>query len=147
MDVNKKIILVLLIIITALFIIGSVTAQGDSVSKTKKVNVKIHDFQPGVLWGPKAVKFKNGDAVAGYVTYTGNMQFNKGTGVTAWYIGSGVDGDIEPHHTKLIKAKFFFKNKKGKVKTKTVKGNGAHISTKLIKGYTPYKATVWYKSY
>lgn len=147
MVVNKKIILVLLIIITALFIIGSVTAQGDSVSKTKKVNVKIHDFQPGVLWGPKAVKFKNGDAVAGYVTYTGNMQFNKGTGVTAWYIGSGVDGDIEPHHTKLIKAKFFFKNKKGKVKTKTVKGNGAHISTKLIKGYTPYKATVWYKSY
>lgn len=147
MVVNKKIILVLLIIITALFIIGIVTAQGDSVSKTKKVNVKIHDFQPGVLWGPKAVKFKNGDAVAGYVTYTGNMQFNKGTGVTAWYIGSGVDGDIEPHHTKLIKAKFFFKNKKGKVKTKTVKGNGAHISTKLIKGYTPYKATVWYKSY
>lgn len=147
MVANKKIILVLLIIITALFIIGSVTAQGDSVSKTKKVNVKIHDFQPGVLWGPKAVKFKNGDAVAGYVTYTGNMQFNKGTGVTAWYIGSGVDGDIEPHHTKLIKAKFFFKNKKGKVKTKTVKGNGAHISTKLIKGYTPYKATVWYKSY
>lgn len=147
MVANKKIILVLLIIITALFIIGIVTAQGDSVSKTKKVNVKIHDFQPGVLWGPKAVKFKNGDAVAGYVTYTGNMQFNKGTGVTAWYIGSGVDGDIEPHHTKLIKAKFFFKNKKGKVKTKTVKGNGAHISTKLIKGYTPYKATVWYKSY
>ena len=100
-----------------------------------------------MLWGPKAVKFKNGDAVAGYVTYTGNMQFDKGTGVTAWYLGSGLDGDIEPHHTKFVKAKFFFKNKKGKVKTKTVKGTGAHISTKLIKGYTPYKATVWYKSY
>ena len=44
--------------------------------------------------------------------------------ITSWYIGSGLDGDIEPHHTKLIKAKFFFKNKKGKVKTKTVKRNG-----------------------
>ena len=43
--------------------------------------------------------------------------------------------------------KFFFKNKKGKVKTKTVKGSGAHISTSLINGYTPYKATVWFKSY
>lgn len=149
MHFNKKTILILLIIITALFIVGAVAAKGDSVSKakTKKVTVKIHNFQPGVLWGPKAVKFKNGDAVAGYVTYTGNMQFDKGTGVTAWYIGSGVDGDIEPHHTKFVKVKFFFKNKKGKVKTKTVKGSGAHISTKLIKGYTPYKATVWYKSY
>ena len=147
MDFNKKTIIVLLVIIAALLIVGAAAAKGDTGSKTKKVTVKIHNFQPAVLWGPKAVKFKNGDAVAGYVTYTGNMQFDKGTGVTAWYLGSGIDGDIEPHHTKFVKAKFFFKNKKGKVKTKTVKGTGAHISTKLIKGYTPYKATVWYKSY
>lgn len=149
MMINKKTILILLVIVAALFIVTAVAAQGDSVSKakTKKVNVKIHNFKPGVQWAPKAVKFKNGDAVAGYVAYDDNMMFNKGTGVTAWYIGSGLDGDIEPHHTKLVKVKFFFKNKKGKVKTKTVKGSGAHISTQLIKGYKPYKATVWYKSY
>ena len=96
---------------------------------------------------PKAKILKNGDAIAGYVTYTGNMQFEKGTGVTTWYVGSGYNGDIDPHHTKLVKVKFFFKNSKGKVKTKTVKKNSAHISTKLINGYTPYKATVWYRTY
>ena len=146
---NKKNIIILLILIGALFVIGAAAAQGDSVSKTttKKSTVKIHNFKPGVLWAPKALKLKNGDAIAGYVSYTGNSQFGKGTGVTAWYIGTGLDGDIDPHHTKFTKAKFFFKNKKGKVKTKTVKGNGAHISTKLIKNYTPYKVTVWYKSY
>lgn len=146
---NRKNIIIFLILLTALIVVGVAAADEVSAAKsaTKKVDVKIYNFKPGVLWGPKAVKFKNGDAIAGYVEYKGNMQFNKGTGVTAWYIGSGYNGDIEPHHTKLIKAKFFFKNNKGKVKTKTVNGNGGgHISTGLIKGYTPYKATVWYKT-
>lgn len=149
MNFNKKRIIILMIFIAALFIIMAASAQPDSAAKTttKKSTVKIYNFKPGVLWAPKALKLKNGDAIAGYVTYDGNSQFEKGTGVTSWYIGTGVDGDIEPHHTKFTKAKFFFKNKKGKIKTKTVKGKGAHISTKLIKGYTPYKVTVWYKSY
>lgn len=150
MNINKKHLIILMIFITALLIITAASAQPNSAAKTttKKSTVKIHNFKPGVLWAPKALKLKNGDAIAGYVTYDGNSQFEKGTGVTAWYIGSGVDGDIEPHHTKFIKAKFFFKNKKGKIKTKTVKADGAgHASTKLIKGYTPYKATVWYQSY
>lgn len=149
MNFNKKNILILLIFIAALFFIVAVSAEADSAAKapTKKVKVKIHNFKPGVLWAPKAVKLKNGDAIAGYVSYDGNMMFDKGTGVTSWYIGSGLDGDMEPHHTKFVKVKFFFKNKKGKVKTKTVKGSGAHISTSLIKGYTPYKAKVWYKEY
>lgn len=154
---NRKNLMIFLILLCALFVVGAVSAQSDSfslagfakkTSPTKTVTVKIYNFKPGVLWGPKAKKFKNGDAIAGYVEYNGNMQFDKGTGVTAWYIGNGLNGDIEPHHTKLVKAKFFFKNKKGKVKTKTVKGNGGgHISTKLIKGYTPYKAQVSYKTY
>ena len=146
---NKKNITILLIFIAALFVIVAVSAEADSAAKapTKKVNVKIHNFKPGVLWAPKAVMLKSGDVIAGYVSYNGNMMYDKGTGVTTWYVGSGLDSDMEPHHTKLVKVKFFFKNKKGKVKTKTVKGKGAHISTKLIKGYTPYKATVWYKTY
>ena len=154
---NRKNLIILLILLGAFLVIGGVCAQGDGfsiagiakkASPTKTVTVKIYNFKPGVLWAPKAKVFKNGDAIAGYVEYKGNMQFSKGTGVTSWYVGNGLNGDIEPHHTKLMKAKFFFKNKKGKVKTKTVKGNGGgHISAKLIKGYTPYKAQVYYKNY
>lgn len=147
MHFNRKHIIIFLILIAALLVVCAASAQSVSAAKTSKTTVKIYNFKPGVLWAPKAVKLKSGDAIAGYVEYSGNMQFDKGTGVTSWYIGSGYNGDIEPHHTKLTKVKFFFKNKKGKVKTKTVKGTGAHISTKLIKGYTPYKATVWYQTY
>ncbi|WP_405306014.1 hypothetical protein [Methanobrevibacter sp.] len=146
MNVNRKHIIILLILIGAVILICAASAKDVSAAKTSKVTVKIHNFKPGVLWAPKAKILKNGDAIAGYVEYNGNMQFGKGTGVTAWYVGNGNNGDIEPHHIKLVKVKFFFKNKKGHVKTKTVKGNSAHISTKLIKGYNPYKATVWYTS-
>ena len=147
MNIKREHIIILLILIGALIVVCAASAQGVSAAKTQKTTIKIHNFKPGVLWAPKAKIFKNGDAIAGYVEYDGNMQFDRGTGVTSWYVGSGYNGDIEPHHTKLVKVKFFFKNKKGKVKTKTVKGTGGHISTKLIKNYTPYKATVWYKSY
>ena len=136
-----------MILIGALIIVCAASAHDVSAAKTSKTTVKIHNFKPGVLWAPKAVKLKNGDVIAGYVEYNGNMQFDKGTGVTCWYVGSGYNGDIDPHHTKLVKAKFYFKNKNGKVKTKTVKKTSAHISTKLIKGYTPYKAVVWYQTY
>lgn len=146
MNITKKHILVALILITALCIVCAVSAQGVSAAKTSKITVKIHNFKPGVLWAPKATIIKNRDAIAGYVEYTGNMQFDRGTGVTSWYVGSGNNGDIEPHHTKLVKVKFFFKNKNGKVKTKTVNGASGHIRTGLIKGYTPYKATVWYQT-
>lgn len=146
MNLNKKHIIFILILVGAVVLICAASAKDVSAAKTSKTTVKIYNFKPGVLWAPKAKILKNGDAIAGYVEYSGNMQFKKGTGVTTWYVGSGYNGDIEPHNTKLVKVKFFFKNKKGKVKTKTVKGNGAHISTKLIKGYTPYKAIVWYQT-
>ena len=147
MHFNKKHFIIFLILIGALIIVCAASAHDVSAAKTSKTTVKIHNFKPGVLWAPKAVKLKNGDVIAGYVEYNGNMQFSKGTGVTCWYVGSGYNGDIDPHHTKLVKAKFYFKNKNGKVKTKTVKKTSAHISTKLIKGYTPDKAVVWYQTY
>ena len=146
MSFDRRHLIILLILIGAIVIICAASAQDVSAVKTSKKTVKIYNFKPGVSWAPKAVKLKNGDAIAGYVEYSGNMQFDKGTGVTTWFVGNGMNGDIEPHHTKLIKVKFFFKNSKGKVKTKTVRGKSAHISTKLIKGYTPYKAIVWYQS-
>jgi len=144
MRFNKRYLIVLLILLAAAVIICAASAHEASAAKTSKTTVKIHNFKPGALWAPKAKILKNGDAIAGYVEYRGNMQFGKGVGVTAWYVGNGYNGDIEPHHTKLVKVKFFFKNKNGKVITKTVKGSSAHISTKLINGYTPYRATVWY---
>ena len=147
MRITRKHIIILLIVASALVIVCAASAEGVSAAKTHKTTVKIHNFKPGVLWAPKAKIFKNGDAIAGYVEYNGNMQFDRGTGVTAWYVGSGYNGDIEPHHTKLTKVKFYFKNSKGKVKTKTVKGTGGHISTGLLSGFTPYKAKVWYKSF
>ena len=146
MNINRKHIIVLLILIGAIFIVCAVSAQGVSAAKTSKTTVNIHNFKSGQLWAPKAVKLKNGDAIVGYVEYSGNMQFNKGTGVVTWFVGNGMNGDLEPHHTKLVKVKFYFKNAKGKVKTKTVQKTSSHISTGLIKGYTPYKATVWYKT-
>jgi hypothetical protein len=145
MRLNKKHIVIFLILLAALVVVCAASAQDVSAAKSSKVNVKIYNFKPGVLWAPKATILKNGDAIAGYVEYNGNMQFDKGVGVTTWFVGNGMNGDIDPHFTKLVKVKFYFKNAKGKVKTKTVKGTGAHISTKLIKGYTPYKATVWYQ--
>ena len=147
MILNKKsILIILLILVGVLLVVGCASAKSVSKEKTYTKTVKIYNFPPGVSWGPRAVKLSNGDAIAGYVEYYGNMQFDRGTGVTSWYIGNGLNGDIEPHHTKLVKAKFFFKNKNGKVKTKTVKGTG-HIRTNLISGYTPYKAKVTYKTY
>ncbi len=147
MNFDKKHLIVLLIFLGALLIICAASAEGVSAAKTSKVTVKIHNFKPGVLWAPKATILKNRDAIAGYVEYKGNMQFDKGTGVTCWYIGTGLNGDLEPHFTKLVKVKFYFKNKDGKIKTKTVSSKGSsHIRTNLIKDYTPYKADVWYKT-
>ena len=139
--------MILLIFIAALFVICAVSAQPNFAAKTSKSTIKINNFKSGVSWGPMALKLKNGDAIAGYVEYKGNMQFDKGTGVTCWYIGTGLNGDLEPHFTKLVKVKFYFKNKDGKIKTKTVSSKGSsHIRTNLIKDYTPYKADVWYKT-
>lgn len=146
MTLNKKKIIILLIFVVALLVIGVACAQADNAAKVKqkKVTVNLYNFKPGALWAPNAIKLKNSDAIAGYIEYNGNMQFDKGTGVTCWYLGNGNNGDITPHYTKLVKAKFYFKDKKGKIKTKTVTGNGGHIRTNLINGYTPYKADVWY---
>ena len=164
MILKRRNLIILLILIGAFAIVGGVCAhelsdntalkstniiKKVSGSNVKTVTVKINNFKSGESWAPKATKFKNGDAIAGYVAKKSNSQFDKGTGVTAWYFGYGINGDIEPHHTKLIKVKFYFKNNKDskKIKTKTVTGNGAHIRTDLINGYTPYKALVYYQNY
>lgn len=101
-----------------------------------RVNVKFHKLESGA--GVK--KLENGDGL--YTIYS--------TKYGQYYPGAYVQGfssGIElPKHTKIIKTKFFFKNKKtGKVITKTSKKSGYAIKVNLIKGYLPYKVTVWYK--
>lgn len=55
----------------------------------------------------------------------------------------GVDS-MEPYSHLLVKAKIYFKNKKGKIITKTCKSDGYGILKIAPKGYIPYKAKVYY---
>ena len=73
------------------------------------------------------------------------MQYSPGVFVEARY-KYGLDNPIK---IKLVKAKVWFKNKKtGKIITRTSSKTqgGYDIYFKLIKGYTPYKAKVWYRN-
>ena len=105
---------------------------------THKISLRIDN--PTVYFPTK--KLSNGDRISTAYQSKLNRQYPPGVYVESYY--KGLDG---AKHTKLVKAKFFFKNKKtGKVITKTsTKVSYGSISIKPIKGYTPYKATVWYK--
>ena len=89
----------------------------------------------------KSKKLKNGDHID-TVYETKYRQYYPGVYVEA--TGGGLS---YPKHTKLLKAKYFFKNKKtGKIITKTSKKVKYYsIVIKPIKGYVPYKAKVWYR--
>lgn len=98
-----------------------------------KVNIRIDD--PTDDFPHK--RLKNGDHL--YSVYsTRDMQYKKGV-----YVQMGYDY----LHTKLVKAKFFFKNKvTGKVITRTSSdAKYSAIRVNMINGYSPYKATVWYR--
>ena len=85
---------------------------------------------------------KNGDTISNfYSTYDG--QYSPGIHVEAGYFNNGPDN---PRHTKLVKAKVWFKNSYGKVVTRTVKRNGYYIKINRISGYSPYKVKVYYKN-
>lgn len=83
-------------------------------------------------------RLKNGDHL--YSIYvTKDAQYKNGV-----YAELGYDFA----HTKLVKAKFYFKNKAtGKVITKTSSkvDYGTWIKVKAVKGYSPFRATVWYR--
>ena len=104
---------------------------------THKINIRIDD--PTVKFPIK--KLKNGDRIS-TVYETEYRQYNPGVYVESYY------KDLDnAKHTKLVKAKFFFKNKKtGKIITKTSKKvRYGTIVIKPISGYSPFKATVWYR--
>ena len=66
------------------------------------------------------------------------MQYDKGVYVHMEY---------DYKHTKVVKAKFYFKSKStGKVITRTsTDAKNSAIKVNMINGYSPYKAMVWYK--
>ena len=104
---------------------------------THKINIPIVVSD----WEIKTKKLKNGDCL-NTVYETKYRQYYPGVYVEA--TGGGLS---YAKHTKLVKAKYYFKNTKtGKVITKTSsKVRADCIVVKPIKGYNPYKATVWYK--
>jgi len=104
---------------------------------THKINIRI-DSPTGFL---PIKKLKNGDYID-TVYETKYRQYAPGV-----YVESNGGGLTPAKHTKLLKAKFYFKNKNtGKIITKTSKKvKYSSIVIKPIKGYVPYKATVWYK--
>lgn len=104
--------------------------------KTKSITIKMN----------KRKKVKNDYIETFYITK--NSQYPKGVYVDSYNAKNPHDS---PTHNLITKAKFVFKNKKtGKIITKTIKSKTNKIygweypETKLIKGYTPIKTTVWY---
>ena len=102
-----------------------------------KMSIRIDD--PTGFFPTK--RLKNGDNI--FTVYeTEYKQYSPGV-----FVQCSSDGLNSAKHTKVLKVKFYFKNKKtGKVITKTskkVRYNG--VSIKPIKSFSPYKAKVWYR--
>lgn len=75
-------------------------------------------------------------------------QYDKGIWVTNQYEYKN-NWDFAPHTYRLTKAKFYYKNVKGKVITRTTTAKSvlqySELSGKQIKNYTPYKVIVYYR--
>lgn len=94
-------------------------------------------------------KIKNG--YIDVFSMTKNSQYPKGVYVDEYHAKNPQN---KPSKLFITKAKYFFKNKKtGKIISKTIKTKASSIygwdypQHKLIKGYKPLKATVWYAWY
>lgn len=77
-----------------------------------------------------------------------DAQYLKGVYAAIFYHDNKKGDDFRPHTYVLRKMTVYYKNNKGKVVTRTTKANGISglslLSTKPIKGYTPYKAQITY---
>ena len=77
-----------------------------------------------------------------------DAQYLKGVYACIFYHDKKKGDDFRPHTYVLRKMTVYYKNKKGKVTTRTVKANTISglslLSTKKISGYTPYKAQITY---
>ena len=77
-----------------------------------------------------------------------DAQYLKGAYAVIFYHDNKKGDDFRPHTYVLRKMTVYYKNKKGKVVTRTVKASSISglslLKTNVIKGYTPYKAVVTY---
>ena len=77
-----------------------------------------------------------------------DAQYLKGVYACIFYHDKKKGDDFRPHTYVLRKMTVYYKNKKGKVTTRTVKASTISglslLSTKKISGYTPYKAQITY---
>ena len=102
-----------------------------------KVSVRIDDLTGDAF--PKK-SLKNGDNV--------NTRYeSKGSAKERGVYVQFMRGSSGAKHTKVLKVKVFFKNKKtGNVIVKTrTKVVGDVLFVKQVKGYSPFKASVWFK--
>ena len=102
-----------------------------------KVSVRIDD-PTGDAFPKKSLK--NGDNV--------NTRYeSKGSAKERGVYLQFMRGSSGAKHTKVLKVKIFFKNKNtGNVIVKTrTKVDGDVLFVKQVKGYSPFKATVWFK--
>ena len=126
-----------------------ITAHNPSSGETRKLSVVV--LKKGVHKADVKIfssqdksgkkKLKNGDyLLTNYLTSEG-----ADNGMYLFLTGPKAEGYTK--HTKFIKAKFYFKNKyTGKIITKTSTNIKRDlVKLKIIKGYTPYKATVSYR--
>ena len=108
---------------------------------TKTITFKLSSY-------PRSKTLRTWDTL--YSAYSTKSYGQLGRGLHLHILNDGLSG--YPLNTKVIKAKFYYKNiKTGKYKVKTytkIKNDKIciHIKSPLIKGYKPIKAKIWYTS-
>lgn len=128
---NKRTILILLVLAIAVigFTIGPAAAATTTIKMGKYKDVGSKD-RILTFYQPK------------------DAQNVKGVYAAIFYHDKKKGDDFRPHTYVMRKMTVYYKNKKGKVITRTVKSKNISdlmlLSTKKISGYTPYKATITY---
>ena len=128
---NKRKILVLLVLLVAVvgFTMGQACAATTTIKMGKHKDIGSKD-RILTFYQPK------------------DAQNVKGVYAAIFYHDKKKGDDFRPHTYVLRKMTVYYKNKKGKVITRTVKATTVSglsmLSTKKISGYTPYKAKITY---
>lgn len=128
---NKRKILILLVL--AIAVVGFTMGQACAATTTIKIG-----------------KYKDIGSKDRILTFyqAKDAQYLKGVYAAIFYHDVRKGDDFRPHTYVLRKMTVYYKNKKGKVITRTAKASSisglSMLSTKKINGYTPYKATITY---
>lgn len=132
-----------------------ITSKNSKYEVNKKDYLFIGNLYADTVNMGKTKKLRNGDAITTFVQKK-DAQFQKGVNTDSWCTGGDNSDNASPSakYTKIIKAKFYFKNKKtGKIITKKSKGELKEYNGEvyrvlprvdLIDGYTPIKTKIWY---